>query len=1154
MTNGILRTLERCAAFETVREAAAKGGNAALFGAHPIHRAACAAALADASAGAVIFVTASDREAVAAAADIGALGKRAAVFPSRDLVFLDVEGLSHDAEQARLFVLGNILEGGLDVVCCSAEALCQYTMPRDVYRELSVKIEKGRTVDLADLSRRLVSAGYSRFDRVEGRGQFAVRGGLVDVFPVHLDAPVRIELFGDEIDAVFEYDPETQRRTERVGRVFITPSREVVFRDAAAASAKLGAAARKAPEALRELLARDAANIAAGVVPPCTDRYLNLFYDAPALLTDYLPGAPVFFSEPQAVLARCRSLLETSAAELLSLSKDGMYDKALGRYYADDVQQALAGRARVYSDIFAHTPDVPLAALADLGGSPLPLWSGEFSVLDEDLRDYTGRGFSCVVYLPTMKAASALVADLDAAGYSAALGDSPDGGGVGVAVGSLSSGFEIPSAKLCVFASRREAAAQKKRRKRPADERAIADLEDLRPGDLVVHVNHGIGMFDGIHRIDHHGFVRDYIKIKYRGEDTLYVPVTQLDMVSQYVSPRDPDNVRLAKLNSGEWAKTKQAVYRSVREMAKELIELYAKREQADGVGFPADDEWQRDFEARFPYDETDEQLRAADEIKRDMEKDRPMDRLLCGDVGVGKTEVALRAAFKCVSAGYQCAVLVPTTILAWQHYATFRERLDGFPVRVAMLSRFASAKEQREAVRGIRDGTVDIAIGTHKLLQKNIQFKKLGLLVVDEEQRFGVKHKEMLKQTFAGVDVLTLSATPIPRTLNMAMSGIRDMSVIEEPPQDRYPVATFVIEYDETMVLDAVRRELSRGGQVYFLHNRIDSIEGTAAHLRELLPDAAIDVAHGRMDEEVLSDVWQRLIAHETDILVCTTIIEAGVDVPNCNTLIVEDADRLGLSQLYQIRGRVGRSSRRAYAYFTFRRDRVLTEIAQKRLSAIRDFTSFGSGFRIAMRDLQIRGAGSVLSAKQSGHMEAVGYDTYLRILNEAVDDERGIRRKPAVEECTVDLAVSAYIPEDYIPDSESRIEMYKRVAAIGSESDRADVLAEFLDRFGEPPACVTSLANVSLARVLGKKYGFYEISSPQKDAVLLYSDVIDEAAVRQFIRTNDRRVLLSVKGKAYVTAYCRPGEAPDGAALGFLADYDAMCAESGRADGSRG
>ncbi len=987
-----------------------------------------------------------------------------------------------------------------------------------------------------------MAAGYTRFDRAEGKGQFAIRGGLVDVFPVHRDAPVRIELFGDEVESVFEYDPDTQRRTDRIGRIFITPSREVVFRDAAQAAQTLAALSEKTDGALSDVLARDAQNIAAGIVHACTDRYLNLCYSRPASLADYLPGAPVLLSEPQAVFSRCKSLMETATAELLSLSKDGMYDKALGRYYVEDLAAALSGRALIYSDTFARTVDAPLEALANLGGNPLPQWSGEFSVLNDDLRDYVRRVFACVVYVPTARAAAALCADLDAAGYSAALGDAPDAGCVGVAVGSLSSGFEIPSAKLCVTASKREGKAVKKRRKRPEGERAVANLEDLREGDLVVHVNHGIGMFDGIHRIDHHGFVRDYIKIKYRGEDTLYVPVTQLDMVSQYVSPREPESVKLAKLNSGEWAKTKQAVYRAVREMAKELIELYAKREQADGVGFPADDEWQRDFEGRFPYEETVEQLRAVEEIKRDMEKPRPMDRLLCGDVGVGKTEVALRAAFKCVLDGYQCAVLVPTTILAWQHYATFRERLDGFPVKVAMLSRFTPAKELREAMRGIKDGTVDIAIGTHKLLQKDVRFKKLGLLVVDEEQRFGVKHKETLKQTFEGVDVLTLSATPIPRTLNMAMSGIRDMSVIEEPPEDRYPVATFVVEYDEALALDAIRRELSRGGQVYYLHNRIDSIEGTAAHLRELLPDAAVDVAHGRMDEDVLSDVWRRLIAHETDVLVCTTIIEAGVDVPNCNTLIVEDADRMGLSQLYQIRGRVGRSARRAYAYFTFRRDRILAEIAQKRLSAIRDFTSFGSGFRIAMRDLEIRGAGSVLSARQSGHMQAVGYDTYLRILNEAVDDERGVKRKPLVTECAVDLAVNAYIPESYIPDNESRIEMYKRVAAVESESDRAEVLAEFLDRFGEPPACVTALANVSLARVLGQKHGFYEISSPQRDAVLLYSDALDENAVRYFIKTNGRRVLLSAKGKAYVSAYCRANEAPDEAALGFLCDYDAL------------
>ncbi len=1152
MGSFLLNIIKESRAFQGIAETVAAKKAAALFGAHPVHRCVFAAALSDASESPVIYITETDREAVAAAADIEAFGKRAVAFPSRDLVFNDVAGLSHDSEQQRLFVLGNIIEGKADVICCSVEAFSLLTIPRESYKALSVKIEAGKKLDTDDLSRRLVSAGYTRFERVEGKGQFAVRGGIIDVFPVHMESPVRIELFGNDIESVFSFDEQTQRRTERLKKVFITPAREVTVINNGAAVERMRELSEKlSDKELQPIIERDAEELENGIVPACTDRYLNLFYEKPETLFDYLPAAPVLLSEPSALIKRHETLLTLHTEDLAALFNNGMYDKALGRYYVEDFSLNPKGRGAILADVFTRSLDgAVLESLTNINGNIIPSWNGDFNNLTEDIKNFTESGYSVTVLTGTTKAASALAEDLTDGEIPACVvsKSAPEKGRVGVAVGTVSEGFEIPSMKLCVLTSRQSGKTVKRKRvKRDENAKGFGSLEDLRKGDLVVHSAHGIGMFDGIHRIDHHGFVRDYIKINYRGEDVLYVPVTQLDMISQYISPKDSDNVKLAKLNSGEWNKTKAAVYRSVREMAHELIELYAKREQSKGVAFSEDGEWQQDFEARFPYDETDEQLKACVEIKGDMQRERPMDRLLCGDVGVGKTEVALRAAFKCVADGYQCAVLVPTTILSWQHYNTFTERLGNLPVKVAMLSRFASAKEIHAAVKGIRDGSVDIAIGTHRLIQKDINFKKLGLLIIDEEQRFGVKHKETLKEAFSGVDVLTLSATPIPRTLNMAMSGIRDMSVIEEPPLDRQPVMTYVMEYDGAIIDDAIKRELSRGGQVYFLHNRVESIERTASRLRERFPDANIETAHGQMDEDALSDVWKRLINGETDILVCTTIIETGVDVPNCNTLIVEDADRMGLSQLYQIRGRVGRSARRAYAYFTFRKDRVLTEVASKRLSAIRDFTSFGSGFRIAMRDLQIRGAGSVLSARQSGHMQAVGYDTYLKILSDAVDDEKGIERAPENPECTVDLSVNAYIPESYIADNESRIEMYKKVAAIENETDRAEVLSELLDRFGEAPRCVTALCNVSLARVLGRKHFFYDVTSKEGGTVLFYTDKLDENAVRLFIRENERRVLYSARGKAYVSAGGFEGETLDETALHFLIDYDALC-ESAR------
>ena len=573
---------------------------------------------------------------------------------------------------------------------------------------------------------------------------------------------------------------------------------------------------------------------------------------------------------------------------------------------------------------------------------------------------------------------------------------------------------------------------------------------------------HGVGRFLGIHKLEMEGLAKDYITIQYAGTEKLYVPVTQLDMVSRYIGSSDEGTVRLNKLSSPQWQKTCKNVRKAVQDMAEELMKLYAKREKSQGYAFSPDDEIQRDFENRFPYTETDDQLQSIDEIKSDMMRPRPMDRLLCGDVGFGKTEVALRAAMKCVLSDRQCAILAPTTVLALQHYKTALQRFDQMPVKIEMLSRFRSAKEQKKILEDLKKGKIDIIIGTHRIVQKDVEFYNLGLAVIDEEQRFGVRHKERFKEIFSGIDVLTLSATPIPRTLNMALSGIRDMSVLTDPPQDRYPVQTYVTEYQEGLVMQAISRELKRGGQVYYIHNRIDSIMNCGAKIQEMFPDARISIAHGRLSEEEMSDVWQSVVEGETDILICTTIIETGVDVANVNTLIIEDADKFGLSQLYQLRGRVGRSNRRAYAYFMFKRDKVLSEVAAKRLEAMREFTQFGSGFRIAMRDLEIRGAGSILGGSQHGHMETVGYDMYMQMLNEAIAEVKGEKIKKAAN-CTVDIQIEAYIPEEYIGDNTSRIEMYRKIAAVRDESDESELIDELIDRYGDPPKAIIGLIQVS-------------------------------------------------------------------------------------------
>ncbi len=1127
----ILPLIQNSESFQLLRAAAENNKAAALFGAHSVHRAAYAAALQDSLSRPVIVVTDTDAEAVRMASDIAALTKTGtASFPSRDFVFLGVEGTSHDLEIERLSVLGRILSGKVSIVTASLEAYCQHTIPGAEYRAVSLSVKLGETKDLRELTGRLLASGYTRSDRVDGRGQFAVRGGILDVFPADREQPVRIEFFGDEVDLMTAFDPDTQRSVRNIKQVTITPSREVLLGDREKALSLLEKQLAKASTEYEKLLRKDIDFVESDITPPATDRYLPLCYRERSTVADYLENAVTVYSEPAALRSRARTLAEQHWGDIEPLVEDGILSGKRNDFYRP-FETGMAGKAVVYTDVFARTGIAEhLTEMVNINASTLPRFTGEFLPLLQDIKGYLASGFSLAVLAPTGKAAETIQRDLVAEGISAFIDDSkaPEPGTVAIGTGTLTTGFEIPSLKFTLFTGAKVAAQKQAPKRRERKEKnAFGSLEDLREGDFVVHKNHGIGMFDGIHRIDHHGLVRDYIKIKYRGTDILYLPVTQLDMVTQYIAPRDSEHVTLAKLHSGEWQKTKQNVYRSVREMAKELIELYAKRGKAEGIAFSEDGEWQREFEARFIYEETGDQLRAASDIKRDMEQHAPMDRLLCGDVGVGKTEVALRAAFKCVLDGYQCAVLVPTTILAWQHLNTFLERMESYPIKIVMLSRFSTAKEIKDAIAGIKNGTVDIAIGTHRILQKDVQFKKLGLLVVDEEQRFGVGHKEKLKQQFTGVDVLTLSATPIPRTLNMALSGIRDMSVIEDPPEDRHPVQTFVMEHDVAVIRDAIERELARGGQSYYLHNRVETIDRTASELRELCPDARIEIAHGQMSEEELSKVWRKMHAGEVDVLVCTTIIETGVDVSNCNTLIVEDADRLGLSQLYQIRGRVGRSNRRAFAYFTFRRDSVLTEVAAKRLSAIRDFTSFGSGFKIAMRDLQIRGAGGILSARQSGHMQAVGYDTYIDLLNQAIDDERGIKKKKPRTECVVDITVNAYIPERYIPDNESRIEMYKRIAAIVTKEDADDVLDELQDRFGDVPASVEGLVSVALLRVSAGELEIYEITQ-REDRILLYTDSIDPDAVKRLIDSKSRRVMVSAKGKSYLSIEIREGELP--------------------------
>ena len=1061
------------------------------------------------------------------------------LFPARELTLRPVEGSSHEYEHARLGVLGRILAGECRVVVASMEAAMQLLPPPEVLRANTFLLEGGGSYELSALVERLLHAGYERRDQVDGVCQFAQRGGILDVFPPDTPFPVRAEFWGDEIDTIAYFDVDTQRRTDQIGQIAVTPAREVLYPSAQSLMKQLkersSALRGKAGVKAKELIAADIRRLEEGLSLPDIDKYLPLVYETPATIFTYMRHAMLFVSELVTARETAKNAMWQFYEDISILLEEGVLFKGCDRFTCEpaDVLSILQREDAVLLDSFARSvPDLRLGDLINVNSMALSPWSGDLNLLYDDLDSYLERDYCCVVLAGTDKAAAALRDDLCGHGIIPAIvGEVTEyaPGGVYLVQGCLSAGLELPDSRFAVITHTRAGAnplsARKKRRKKAGEQ--IRSLSDLSPGDLVVHTAHGIGVFEGIIKRDIHGVVKDYIKIRYAGTDMLFVPVTQLDLVSKYIGPKEDGTVRLNKLNSVEWQNTRKRVKAAVADMAKELIQLYAQRMAVKGYSFAEDTEWQREFEERFPYEETDDQLRCIEEIKHDMESETPMDRLLCGDVGFGKTEVALRGAFKCVMDARQCAILVPTTILAWQHYKTCMDRMQGYPFNIELLSRFRSPKQQEEILKRLRRGEIDIVIGTHRLLQKDVKFKDLGLCIIDEEQRFGVAHKERFKELRNNVDVLTLSATPIPRTLNMAMSGIRDMSTIEESPQDRHPVQTYVIEHDDGVVAEALKKELRRGGQAFYLHNRVESIDSCAYRLQQMVPDARIVTAHGKMGEEGLSDVWQQLIDHEVDILVCTTIIETGVDVPNCNTLIIEDADRFGLSQLYQLRGRVGRSSRRAYAYLTFRRGKALTEIATKRLSAIREFTTFGSGFRIAMRDLEIRGAGNILGASQHGHMEAVGYDMYLRLLSQAVVEERGEAPEVSSDECLIDLRIGAHIPESYIDNLTQRIDIYKKIAAIQTEDDVMDVTDELIDRFGEPPEAVKGLVDVALIRNIAARNSIYEISQ-KNESIVFYPRQLDLKKMAELSALLRSRVSINAGTKPFITVKLGKAEKP--------------------------
>ncbi len=1107
----LLSALKAQPGFEALLRAAEEGKAAAATGLSQINRSHIIAALAQLGSRPIAVVCQDDLAAKRLREELKAfLNLEAPVLPGRDLNLYDAAVTSRIWEQRRLGQLYHLGRGETKIQIFSWESMSMRTMPKSVLFGSAFRLCLGQTMEIEDLLEKLTAMGYSRTSMVEGPGQFALRGGILDVYSPGEAKPVRVEFFGDELDTMGFFDTDTQRRTENVEQVMILPVAETqpglhpqgvpgLVKDLEHLIARQRR--RKNPnEDLIRTFEQDKSKLETALHLSAADRYMSLIYPELTTAFDYVPAETlVVICDHSSIHRAAKRQMEELGLQLDSLLQTGAVAGELCDFAMEweDFCARLSNRPTVYLDAFAgaaYPEDRPPQELLSMSSKQLPGYGGNLDVAASDLAHYQRMEFSSLVLCGSRRRAEMLQTMLSERGLSSFLAfpltSLPKPGQILLAEGNLPSGMEYPDMKLAVLSEgqlvAREMPKTKAKKVASTNRQKLASFTDLSPGDLVVHDQYGIGRFVAMEQIRVDGVIKDYVKIAYLGSDTLYIPATQLDQISKYIGGGEDTPVKLNKIGSDAWQKTKTKARKAAKDMAGELIKLYAARKREVGYAYAPDSPWQQEFEEHFPYPETDDQLRCIGEIKADMESPTPMDRLLCGDVGFGKTEVALRAIMKAVLDSKQVAMLVPTTVLAQQHYQTVVNRFRGFPVNVDVLSRFRTPAQQKQTLQNLRAGTVDIIIGTHKLLQKSVEFKDLGLLVVDEEQRFGVSHKERLKEISKGVDVLTLSATPIPRTLNMALSGIRDMSTLEAPPADRYPVQTFVMEHNQGIIDDAIRRELQRGGQVYYLYNRVETIERCAASLRERLGEGiSIAVAHGKMGEDALGDIMQAMAEGEIQVLVCTTIIETGLDIPNANTLIIENADRLGLSQLHQLRGRVGRSNRHAFAYFTYKPDKSLTEVAEKRLSAIRDFAEFGSGFKIAMRDLEIRGAGNLLGAEQSGHLMSVGYDMYLKLLDEAVREEQG--KEAPVPECTADITITANIDKTYVERGEERMDLYRRMAAIRSQEDADDLLDEIVDRYGEPPKGVLNLIDVALLRARAKDAGIVDIR--QKGAELSFT-----------------------------------------------------------------
>lgn len=1013
-------------------------------------------------------------------------------YPAKDFIFYSADVHGQAIVKERLKVIKRLLEKEPLTVVTTLDGGMDYCLPFERYQENRIHVAEEEILDLEEFKKNLVAIGYENTGQVQKEGEFSVRGGIIDVFPLTEECPYRIELWGDEVDGIRRIDVESQRSVETVSEIEIYPATEIFLEEDRILEGmhrmeeEMQTCVRRFEEEgkkeeasrLRQSVAnfRETYEVYHGLVN--LESYVSYFAKNVSSFFDYFKGEDVcvYLDEP----ARCIEKGEAVEYEF----RESMVSR-LEKGYILPGQMEVLFSLPVLLKKLSELPLLLMTALDmkvkefnvrhkyNFQIQAAPSYNNNFSLLAKDILRLKKNGYRVLVLSASGTRAERLCQDLQdyeiPAFYSRDLSHELLPGEVMIGKGTLRKGFEYPNLRFVVMTEGDIFGGVKKKRKKRVkryEGAAIHSFNDLKIGDYVVHENHGLGIYEGIEKIEVDHITKDYLKVAYAGGSNLYIPATSLEVLQKYAGSDAAKVPKLNKLNSPEWKKTKTRVKGAVKEIAQELVDLYAKRQAKQGHAFEKDTVWQREFEEVFPYEETEDQLHAIEDTKKDMESIKAMDRLICGDVGYGKTEIAIRAAFKAVMDGKQVAVLVPTTILAGQHYNTFVQRMRDYSVEVGMLSRLRTPKENRETVEKLRKGAIDIVIGTHRLLAKDVVYKDLGLLIVDEEQRFGVTHKEKLKQLKNDIDVLTLTATPIPRTLHMSLVGIRDMSVLEEPPVDRMPIQTFVMEKNDEIVREAILRELGRGGQVYYVYNRVANMDIIAGEVQKLVPEAIVAYAHGQMNERELERTMFAFVNGEIDVLVSTTIVETGLDIPNVNTIIIDEADKLGLSQLYQLRGRVGRSNRTAYAFLMYKRDKMLKEVAEKRLAAIKEFTELGSGFKISMRDLEIRGAGNLLGARQHGHMEAVGYDLYCKMLNEAVKRLKGEKVENDEFETNIDLKMDAFIPADYIPNEFQKLDVYKRIAEIETEPERDDMVDELIDRFGEPPQSVCNLLEIALLK----------------------------------------------------------------------------------------